>query len=260
MKTPVYFIADIHLHTFPTATEEQKKRLLSEFLDEVRTRQGTLFIVGDMFDFWFEYRYVIPGCYFRVLRQLQELTESGCEVHFIGGNHDYWMKDFFSTELHISVHSQPLDIVLHNKRFYITHADGILPEESGYRRWRTIMRSRLAIRLFGLLHPDVAFRFGSFISSRSRRLNLRPPEEDEAERQALIRYGQRLFADGFQYVITGHFHLPTVYCEDRNVFLNLGDWIRYFSFGYFDGDNLNLAYWGSPRKPENVKNPNFSLT
>lgn len=243
MSRPVYFISDVHLKLYDTPLEAKKRLYLQDFLKEVRRRKARLYIVGDLFDFWFEYRYVIPRQFFSILRYLQETVEAGCDIQLLVGNHDYWFESFFPDELGIAVHREPVETKLAGKSFFITHADGILKKDSGYRFMRKILRNPLIISLFRGLHPTTAFGIAKYISGKSRHYTLRNPALMESERQELIEYGQGLMAKGYQYIITGHFHLPTIYKQGNCKLLNLGDWMRYFSFGYFDGRDLELCYW-----------------
>ncbi len=252
MNSKVYFISDIHLQPYDTEEEERKRKYLFEFLEKVRGEKCTLFIVGDLFDFWFEYKHVIPCHYFKTLRYLQKTVEAGCDVHIIVGNHDYWMGDFFPNELGVRIHQHPLDIEISNKRFFIIHGDGILKRDKGYRIMKKFLRSKLLTRLFGLLHPDFAFAIARKVSSGSRSYTLRSPEMEKTIRNEITEYSRNKFKEGYQYIVMGHYHMPTAYRENGNTFLNLGDWMKYFTFGYFDGKELSLCYW--KQRPLNSAN------
>jgi len=243
MSPNVYFISDIHLHLNESQEEAVKRQRLFDFLAEVRRNKGVLYILGDMFDFWFEYRHVIPGLFFPVLCQLHETVQAGCEVHFLGGNHDYWVGRFFSKTLGVNIHYQPIDTIIGGRHFYLTHADGILKSDRGYRLMRHVFRNRVIIRLFRHVHPDYAIRLAASISGKSRRLTMRSPAQEESDRREIISYGETRLAAGAEFVITGHFHLPTEYRTTRGVILNLGDWMKYFTFAVFDGHDLRLCYW-----------------
>lgn len=243
MSEKVYFISDIHLHLQSSEVEEEKKRYLFEFLDKVKKEQARLYVVGDLFDFWFEYKHVIPRHFFRVLRKLQEMVDSGCEIHILGGNHDYWMENFISDEIGIRIHPSPLAVKIGDKAFFITHADGILKKDRGYRLMRKILRNPFFIRLFRFLHPDLGFAIAEKISGKSRHFAMRNRSIEEEERLELIEYGKTKLKESFDFVVTAHFHLPTVYSENNKKIINLGDWMKYFTFGLFDGQDLHLCYW-----------------
>ncbi|HPC36137.1 MAG TPA: UDP-2,3-diacylglucosamine diphosphatase [Candidatus Marinimicrobia bacterium] len=250
MNPSVYFISDVHLHLHDSPEEMVKREHLFDFLAEVRRQKGTLYILGDMFDFWFEYRYVIPGVFFPVLCQLRETVLAGCEVHFLGGNHDYWAGKFVTDVLGITVHYQPIDTVIAGKSFHLTHADGILHNDRGYRFMRFFFRNKTIIRLFRHIHPDCAIRLATALSGKSRRLTLRSPVQEESDRQEIITYGKQKLEAGAEYVITGHLHLPLEYHDQKGVIVNLGDWMKYFSFALFDGQSLHLCYW--PTSTDNL--------
>lgn len=243
MNLPVYFIADVHLQTTPSLEEEHKVKLLLDFLQQIRLKRATLFIVGDLFDFWFEYHSVVFSCYFRVLRALQECVDAGCEIHFIGGNHDYWAGSFLTETIGLHVHYTPLDMVINQHQFHITHGDGILRNDRGYRLMRSILRSAPAISLFRYIHPDLALAIARKVSSKSRRLNRRQPMVQARDRADLLTYGQKQWQKGARYVVVGHLHLPTQVQNEGRVIVNLGDWMYYFTFAYYDGSDLRLAYW-----------------
>lgn len=243
MDQNIYFISDIHLHLSDSPDEKVKRERLFDFLAEVRRNKGILYILGDLFDFWFEYRYVIPGLFFPVLCQLRETVQAGCELHFLGGNHDYWVGNFFTEILGITVHYKPIDIILGGRRFHLTHADGILRNDRGYRLMRHVFRNPFIIRLFRHVHPDYAIRLAAKISGKSRRLTLRSPAQEESDRLEIVAYGQSKIAAGAEFVVTGHFHLPTEYRTEQGLILNLGDWMKYFSFAHFNGHDLRLCYW-----------------
>lgn len=259
MNQNVYFIADIHLHLNDSQEEKVKRERLFAFLAEVRRHQGSLYILGDMFDFWFEYRYVIPGIFFPVLCQLRETVLAGCEVHFLGGNHDYWAGQFFTDVLGITVHYKPIDTIIAGKSFHLTHADGILHNDRGYRLMRFFFRNKTIIHLFRYLHPDCAIRLATHLSGRSRRLTLRSPAQEESDRQEIIAYGKKKLEAGAEYVITGHLHLPTEYNTERGVVVNLGDWMKYYSFAFFDGKSLRLCYWPLSTSDSTGKKSEFLL-
>jgi UDP-2,3-diacylglucosamine hydrolase len=245
MSDRIYFISDIHLQLFDSEQERIKKNYLSEFLEDVKSQKGELYIIGDLFDFWFEYKYVIPKHFFKQLREIQAVIESGCRVSLIVGNHDYWAGNFLKNEIGINIYYEPLEIDISNKRFLLIHGDGILENDKGYRFLKRVIRNRFFISLFRFLHPDLGFAIAKKISKTSRNSTLRKPEVEELWKNETIGYGKSKFKEGFDYVIMGHYHIPIFYKEGKNVFMNLGDWMKYFTFGYFDGKCLSLHYWNT---------------
>jgi len=244
MNHPLYFISDLHFHLENSPADREKLRLLTGFFDEIKRKRGILFIVGDLFDFWFEYKFVIPKDYFQVLTLLKSLTEAGIEVHYFAGNHDYWIDDFFRNELAIRFHPDPIAYTASGKSFWICHGDGVLQEDRGYRILKSILRSPVAISLFRWIHPDLGFTIAKHVSSTSRRLN---PSEFQKNRRLLGKVYQEYVIDRFReeyhYVIMGHIHQPHIHTRDGHTFISLGDWMRHYSFGYFDGERMTLNYW-----------------
>lgn len=243
MNENVYFISDVHLRLMESASEAVKENRLFGLFDEIKRQGASLWIVGDLFDFWFEYKYVIPRRYFSVLRKLKELTEAGCDVHILGGNHDYWLGSFISNEIGLKIHPSPIGYSIGGKSFFITHADGILKKDRWYRIMRWIFRNPVTIALFRTIHPRLAFALASKISGKSRHSSTRDAETEAQERNELITYGQARLKESYDYVITGHFHLPTVHSEGEKKIVNLGDWMKYFTFGHFNGQDFRLCYW-----------------
>jgi len=208
MAPPIYFISDLHFHIDRTKQDDEKVSRLRSLFEDIRAQQSDLYIVGDLFDFWFEYQYVIPRQHFDLLVLLYELTQAGINVHYLAGNHDYWANTFFSDDLGIELHPDPIELVRGGKRLWICHGDGILSNDSGYRAMKRLFRHPWIIKLFGLIHQ------------------------------------------GYDYVLMGHFHHPYLKRHDDKIFVNLGDWMHYYSFAIFDKGELTLNYFPSPSGDE----------
>jgi len=243
MKSKTYFISDVHLHIFNSPEEENKKRMLFNFLKEVRQNRGVLYIVGDFFDFWFEYKYLIPRHHFKALRYLQETVEAGCEVHMLGGNHDFWLYDFFTDEIGVQIHYDPIEILIDGKRFYIAHGDGLLKDDWKYRWLKAVLRNNIFIKCFKLLNPYLAFSLAKRVSVGSRNLSEKTTEIMEKYKKQILAFGESKFLEGYDRVILGHYHLPTNYEKNGKIFMTLGDWMQYFTFGYLYDGKLSLCYW-----------------
>ena len=199
-----YFISDAHLGRGDPETEERKLKYLSEFFHAVSQDGSYLFVVGDLFDFWFEWRWVIPKGEFSVLAKLKALVECGIQVHYLAGNHDFQLSGFFENEIGAAVHSDELDITLDDARFYICHGDGLLSRDRGYRLLKKIIRHPWSVALYRLLHPDLGMGIARLTSRVSRdHLSLKYSEGDEAENEAFSR--KKLQA-GYDAVILAHSH------------------------------------------------------
>jgi len=230
---PVYFISDQHLGE--SKNEDKKKRYLISFLDKIKGNCDALFIVGDLFDFYFEYKTQIRKEYYDIIYKLYELRKAGTEIHYITGNHDFWVGDFFN-QLGVKVHKEPLDITLQGRRLFIAHGDDCL----AFDPLKIILRNKLSIVLFYLIHPDIAVLIGKLISRLSRKM-----ERDDTKWKKLLSFAKDKFKEGFTDAIFGHLHQPIYLENGGNTFLLLGDWITHFSYGKLDGGKLSLHFFNT---------------
>ena len=244
MNAPVYFISDVHLALANHEQEQQRRNRLFRLFDTVRESGGTLYILGDFFDFWFEYRHVIPRYYFDVLANLQALVTAGIRVEFILGNHDFWTRDFLTGVLGIRVHRQAVEVTIKGKRIWLTHGDGLLKGERGYRFMRRIIRSRPFVFLFRWLHPDLGVAFASRISATNRGNHDRREKWAEVRFAELLEVAENRWNAGLDTVIMGHYHLNRLYTTpEGKQLLCLGDWISHFTYGKIADDGLTLEVW-----------------
>ncbi len=235
-----YFFSDVHLGMSLAKSERIKERRLLAFLDHVATSAERLVIVGDLFDFWFEYRTVVPRGYTRVLCALSHLRDLGKEIHYVAGNHDFWMRNFLADELGIQVHFDALELRLSGKRFFILHGDGVRRGDRTYRLLKRIFRHPVNIFLYSLLHPDLGIPLAKWVASLSRHRARVAELPDESD---YIQLALEKFEQGFDYAIFGHLHYPSYQVFGEKVYLNLGDWITHFTYGEFDGERLELCTW-----------------
>ena len=233
-----YFISDAHLGLQDDKTERQRISSLLDFLTYAGEHADGLYIVGDLFDFWFEYASVTPRRYFPIIFALKELVNKGIPVEYITGNHDFGMDSFFEEDLGIRIHKEPLNTTLDGKRAYISHGDGLAKKDVGYRFLKKVLRNRINIALYRLLHPDIGFRLALFCSKLSRN-HLAIENKDEE----YIQYARAKFADGFERVILAHTHRPQEYRENGFTYINTGDWMHFFSYGKLEGGQLSIEYW-----------------
>lgn len=236
-----YFISDLHLGVAEDVDEIQKQERFLNFLKSLQNNATHLFIVGDLFDFWFEYTYVIPKKYFKFLFELKKLTQQNIYIHYLAGNHDFALNSFFIEQLNIQTHPEELEIEIGGKRFYLFHGDGIAVKDTGYRILKKIIRSKANQRLFRLLHPDMGIPLARFVSGSSRKYtNQMNHLRDEGD---YIAFAEEKFKAGFDYVLMGHRHNPLVHQSDGRKYINLGDWIVNFSYAFFNGTDIELRYW-----------------
>lgn len=242
----IYFLSDFHLGA-PNATESLiREKKIVQFLSEIKPTAACIFIVGDLFDFWYEYKKVVPKGYVRILGKLAELTDAGIAIHFFVGNHDMWMKDYFQKELNIPVYFETKEFLFNNKSFLIGHGDGLGPGDTGYKFIKKIFRNPLCDWLFGVLPPSWGIGLADYLSRKSR---AKTGTTDEVflgeEKEWLVTYcREELLKKQYDYFIFGHRHLPlNIALNENSTYINLGDWIKYFSYAVFDGEKITLEYY-----------------
>jgi len=234
---PLFFISDVHLGIGEPDAERVKQQRLLTLFDTISKSGGSLFIVGDLFDFWYEYRSVIPRGYHRLLSAMEMLTASGQSIVYIAGNHDFALGDFFSIDLGVKVFHDDLHFTVEGKRFYIYHGDGLMPRDRGYRILKRVLRCSLSQRLFRLLHPDLGFGLARRFSHTSRDLaSTRLYGETDGMRDE----ASRRMATGTDIVIMGHRHLPIIERMNDGLYINLGDWITHFTFAKYENGSVTL--------------------
>jgi UDP-2,3-diacylglucosamine hydrolase len=167
-KNKIYFASDLHLGTPDAASSLAREKLFVQWLDEVKQDAQAIFIVGDIFDFWHEYKTVVPMGFVRLLGKLAELTDAGVPIHIFTGNHDLWMFGYLERELGVKVYKESIQITLQNKKFYIGHGDGLGPGDHGYKFIKRLFRNPLGQFLFRWIHPDMGVKIASFFSHKSR--------------------------------------------------------------------------------------------
>jgi UDP-2,3-diacylglucosamine hydrolase len=242
----VYFLSDFHLGAPDMATSRDRERRIIRFLYAARVDAAMILILGDMFDFWFEYRKVVPKGYVRILGKLAEITDSGIPIHFFIGNHDMWMSGYFESELNIRVFDAPRDYVFRGKSFHIGHGDGLGPGDHGYKFLKKIFRNPLCRWLFGLIPPAIGIGLADFFSRRSRAITGTQDDQFLGEdREWLVSYcNEVLESRKVDYFVFGHRHLPIdISLKPQGRYINLGDWIRYDTYAVFDGEKLSLLHY-----------------
>jgi UDP-2,3-diacylglucosamine hydrolase len=235
----IFFMSDAHLGLDPTE-DEPRTRALASFFNAVTEQGGSLFILGDFFDFWFEYRRVIPQGYFGILTSLKNLTSSGVDVFYLGGNHDYWIGAFLEREVGVCTFTEPLDLRAQGRRIFLAHGDGLAGRDWPYRIFRKALRSRLVSTMYRLLHPDLGLVFAGWVSRMSR--NHSEGVAPNAEK-LWKDIGRPKFEIGFDTVVMGHIHKPITFSrEDKELFV-IGDWIDKFTFLVLQDGAFRLEHW-----------------
>ena len=239
----IYFASDFHLGVPTLEISLAREKLICKWLNTIKHDAEEIYLVGDIFDFWYEYKYSIPKGQTRLLGKIAEITDSGIPVHFFTGNHDLWMKDYFKQELNVQIHHQPITKTFNGKAFYIGHGDGLGPGDRGYKFLKKIFTSPISKWLYSRLHPNLAFYIAKKSSKRSR-INTGTSDEKflGQENEWLFLYCREYLKNNkIDYFIFGHRHLPLeLNVDNKAVYINLGEWINYNTYAVFDGEKIDL--------------------
>ena len=236
----IFFFSDVHFGLQDAQHEKEKERRVLSFLTHVQENGEQLFIMGDLFDYWFEYKYVIPRGYHNILSKLSTLVEHGVKIHYVAGNHDFWLKDFFPNDLSIPVYKDPFSVVLRSKKFFLHHGDGLALNDTGYLILKKILRSPISIFIYSLIHPDLSAPIARASSKSSRAYT---GNKDFGETDGMIKFAEEKFREGIDFVVMGHRHKPLEHKVGNALYINLGDWITYNTYAEFDGIKLELKTW-----------------
>jgi UDP-2,3-diacylglucosamine hydrolase len=242
----VYFASDFHLGIPDRESSLAREKRICNWLDAIKADAQELYLVGDLFDAWFEYKKVVPKGYTRFLGKLAELSDAGLHIEAFTGNHDLWMRGYFQDELGIPVHHAPIERTFNGKKFFVAHGDGLGPGDHGYKLLKGVLRHKVSQWLYRRVHPDTGVSMAEWFS----RLG---PKHDTGEekpflgpdKEWLVQFAlDKLKAEHIDYFIFGHRHIAIEYpLNDKSVYINLGDWIRYNSYAVFDGKDLRLQYY-----------------
>lgn len=240
-KDKIYFASDVHLGLPGYKESRKREKRFVQWLDEIKHDAKEIILLGDIFDFWFEYKRAIPRGFTRFLGKLCELTDSGITVHFFTGNHDMWIFDYLPEETGIILHKEPVVKEYHGKKFYLAHGDGLGPGDNSYKLLKRIFASRFSQWLFARFHPNIGIWIANTWSTHSRYSRETTPFEGE-DKDWLILYSRKILKkENFDFMIYGHRHLPMdLKLTDNCRYINLGDWITNFTYAVFDGNKMEL--------------------
>ncbi len=239
----LYFASDNHLGAPTAALSRPREEKFVRFLDEIKPDAEAIFLLGDLFDFWFEYKTVVPKGFVRTLGKLAEIRDSGIPIYFFVGNHDLWMDDYFEKELNIPVFRRPLEVECAGKTFLIGHGDGLGPGDKGYKRMKKIFTNPFCRWLFRWLHPDVGVRLAQYLSVKNKLISGKEDVKYLGDDQEwLVQYcKEKLKTKHYDFFLFGHRHLPLeITLEPHSTYINTGDWINYYTYGEFNGKQLSL--------------------
>ncbi len=239
----IYFASDNHLGA-PGQTESRpREKLFVQWLDDIKIDAGAIFLLGDLFDFWFEYKTVVPKYFTRTLGKLAELSDAGIPIYYFVGNHDLWMDGYFEEELHITVFHKPQQFSFNDTSFFIGHGDGLGPHDKGYKRMKKVFTNPVAKWFFRWLHPDLGVKLAQYLSVKNKLISGDGDIQFLGEdKEWLVSYSKRkLEQQHYDYFVFGHRHLPLeIALNEKSTYVNLGDWITYFTYAVFDGKKLSL--------------------
>lgn len=239
----IYFASDQHFGAPTVALSKIRERKFVNWLDSIKKDADILFLLGDLFDFWFEYKRAVPKGFIRVLGKLAELRDRGIEIHFFVGNHDLWMDDYFEKELDIPVYHKPKEFSFGNKMFLIGHGDGLGPGDKGYKRMKKLFTNPFSKWLYRWLHPDIGIRLAHYLSVKNKLIS---GDEDVVylgdDKEWLVQYcKKKLMEKHYDFFMFGHRHLPLEIQISENVkYINTGDWISHFTYAVFENQELVL--------------------
>jgi UDP-2,3-diacylglucosamine hydrolase len=231
------FISDVHLGLHSSQIENKKERLLVRLLNDASRIAHEVFVVGDLFDYWFEYKKVYQKGFFRTLTALQDLTESGIKVHYLIGNHDFMHGNFFRDVIGVILYEDALTAELNGKKFFIAHGDGLVKNDMGYNILKKILRNKTLQKLYALLHPDIGVTLGSRTSKSSRTYT---SQKNYGEVDGLFEAAQKKIDEGFDYVLFGHLHKRCFEKYKTGWYINLGSWLDKPCYGIFRDNKFEI--------------------
>ncbi len=237
----IYFASDQHFGAPTYKKSKIREKIFLDWLNNIKKDAQVLFLLGDLFDFWFEYKHVVPKGFVRILGKLAELTDSGVKIIFFTGNHDLWMHNYLQKEIGLLLFTHKQTFKINGKIFLIGHGDGLGPGDKGYKRMKKVFTSTFNKKLFGWLHPDLGMALGKYLSTKNKLLS---GDSDVkflgAENEWLVQYAKKKLQEKhFDYFIFGHRHLPLeIKLTEKSTYINLGDWISYFTYASFNGKEV----------------------
>jgi UDP-2,3-diacylglucosamine hydrolase len=236
MPNAIYFISDAHLGAEAKEKEKIKEERLLSFLSKIKADGEFLYILGDMFEFWFEYKNVIPKDHFKILSQLRDVVDSGIKISYVVGNHDFWLGDFLTEQIGIKIFKDPIEVNHQEKRIFLAHGDGLAKKDWGYRILKRILRNRVNIFLYRQLPCDLSYPLAKFVAGKSR---VQADKREASYLEDYKNFAYEKIRQGFDAVILAHTHIPalenlrdgSLTPTREGIYLNIGDWFKHFTYG-----------------------------
>ncbi len=240
MKKVYYFASDFHLGLDVPQPSKEREKIIITWLESIYPTTAELFLLGDLFDYWFEYQTAVPRGHVRFLASLARFTDAGIPVHVFTGNHDMWMFDYLEKEIGVKIYRKPQSFKLYGKSFLLGHGDGLGPADHGYKFIKKVFASKLNQWLFARLHPNTGINLMKRLSQKSEKQSVPFLGKDN---EWLVQYcEEQLTSQETEYFIFGHRHLPISHklSNDRSMYINLGDWLTHMTYVAYDGEKLEL--------------------
>jgi len=239
----IYFASDFHLGVPNPATSLAREKRIVSWLDFIKTDAHAIYLLGDIFDFWFEYRHAIPKGFIRLQGKLAELRDAGMPIYFFTGNHDMWLFDYFEKEMGIIIYREPQVLIINNQKLLIGHGDGLGPGDNTYKILKKFFNSTICQWLFARIHPNLGIRIANYWSRQSRISNMKMEEKFTGEEnEFLLTYCRNLEKTSHHdFYIFGHRHLPLdLTVAETSRYINLGEWVHFDTYAVYDGKNVSL--------------------
>lgn len=246
----IYFSSDNHLGAPDDEQSKPREKKFVRWLDEAQQDAAAIFLLGDLFDFWFEYKHVVPKGFVRVLGKLAEISDKGIPIYFFVGNHDLWMRDYFEKELAIPVYHRPQVFEFNGKKFFVGHGDGLGPGDKGYKRMKKVFTNPVAKWFYRWFHPDLGVPLAKNLSVKNKVISGADDKTFLGEdNEWLVQYCKRkLENEHYDFFVFGHRHLPMeISLGQESYYINLGDWISDYTYGVFDGTRFELKTYGDEK-------------
>jgi len=242
MKNKIFFVSDIHLGSSVFNDSLEREKRLVYWLDSIKEEAKVLYLLGDIFDFWFEYKQAVPRGFTRFLGKLAELSDAGMEIHYFTGNHDIWVFDYLPQEIGLILHKEPFVTEIARKTFYLAHGDGLGDCSHSFKLIRAVFHNPICQFLFRLVHPDLGIKLAHSWAKYNRRKELKsPPPYPDKEKEPLVVYAKSYINKHpeIDYFIFGHRHIPIdLMLTPKKRIVIIGDWLQYFTYAVFDGKEL----------------------
>ena len=241
----IYFCSDNHLGSPNRNLSLEREKIFITWLDQIKTDAQAIFFLGDLFDFWFEYKKVVPKGFTRLFGKLAELSDTGIDLFFFVGNHDCWIGNYFEDELGINVFHKKVDLNIDNYNILIGHGDGLGPGDNKYKFLKLLFRNPILKKLFSFIHPDIGISLGSFLSQKNKILSGSEKVFESEDKEMLFSYCKDVLKTKYyHFFIFGHRHIPLeLDLGNNSKYFNTGDWITHFSYLVYDGNSFNLNYF-----------------